>query len=99
MSIRRQMSMSTFMAFSWILVSSSDRFCSQHSGVHEGGRGWQEETADASGVFLRTPSPYVAHQAFEENQLRLQLLNSEGQLVLAALALLQVLGGRGGRGS
>lgn len=34
---------------------------------------------------------YVAHQAFEENQLCLQLLDSEGQLVLAALALLQVL--------
>jgi len=27
MSILRQMSMSTFMAFSWILLSSSDRFC------------------------------------------------------------------------
>lgn len=42
---------------------------------------------------------YVAHQAFEENQLCLQLLNSEGQFVLATLALLQVLhAGRRGRG-
>lgn len=34
---------------------------------------------------------HVAHEALEENQLGLQLLHSESQLVLAALALLQVL--------
>lgn len=47
---------------------------------------------DSAGARLRaTASPYVAHQAFEENQLCLQLLNAEGQLVLAAFALLKVL--------
>ena len=37
MSMRRQMSMSTFMAFSWIFVSRSDRFCAGSMGSGEGG--------------------------------------------------------------
>lgn len=91
MSILRQMSMSTFMAFSWILLSSSDRFCTQEHSSHHETDSNGEKPSTGAGFCARTPSAYVAHQAFEENQLCLQLLNSEGQLVLAAFALLQVL--------
>jgi len=36
-------------------------------------------------------SAHIAHEAFEEDQLCLQLLHSESQLVLTAFTLLQVL--------